>query len=282
MTPGETLDEVLREAARVRVAKPGTGDVLLEVTDPAALCQLRDALAVAETTDGYCMCHGDLTFAFFTPDGQPSAVVGFHHASSLRWSGWDGDALLRDGDRVLHWLAAQGLDDPPAVRRAELPEQESWLAAAPPAVRDLLDLAVAATTGGGVLPPGVPALIIRRLAEAVPDPVARAAALLSWYGSGSGRCSGYPLHEALPEPALAEIPLAHLLAVLDAAPADARIDAGAVRHLCGWQSRRHQAADIAALPGDVRERLLAVARESGDDDKRRRAERWLGDERRSR
>jgi hypothetical protein len=116
----------------------------------------------------------------------------------------------------------------------------------------------------------------------VPDPVQRAAALLSWYGSGSGRCSGFPLHEALPEAALAEIPIAHLLAALDVAPADARIDAGAVRHLCGWKSRRHQAADIAALPDDVRERLLAVARRSGDDDKRRRAERWLGDERRSR
>ncbi|MEZ4302072.1 MAG: hypothetical protein R3B70_44490 [Polyangiaceae bacterium] len=29
----------------------------------------------------------------------------------IRWDGWAGDALLRDGERLLSWLRARGWDD---------------------------------------------------------------------------------------------------------------------------------------------------------------------------
>ncbi|MEV6598508.1 hypothetical protein AB0M36_16770 [Actinoplanes sp. NPDC051346] len=168
MTSMESLDQVLREVARVRVTEGGASEdrvlgehILLDTADPAALRLLRGALAVEQTTDGHCMCLGDLAFEFFDSSDRRAAVVGFHHGVSLRWPGWDGDALLRDGGQVKSF------------------------------------------------------------------------------------------------------------------PTDARIDAGAVRHLCGWKSRPHQARDIGRLPIELRERLLAAAHESGDDDKRHRAQRWL-------
>ncbi|WP_131803431.1 MULTISPECIES: hypothetical protein [Pseudofrankia] len=256
---------------------------MLDMADPAALRLLRGALAVDQTTDGYCMCAGELAFEFFDGSGWRIAVVGFHHGASLRWQGWDGDVRLRDGGRVLHWLADHGVVDPLAraakrqrARQEAQLAQERWKTAAPAAVRDLVDLAVAASGSSGVLPRSVCSLVGRRLAEAIPDRVERAAALLIWYGSGTGRCSGYPVHEALPASALSDTPIGDLVEALQLFPTDARIVAGAVRHLCSWKSRTHQARDITRLSPELRARLLAVACESGDDDKHRRAERWLG------
>jgi hypothetical protein len=290
MTSVHALDRALRETARVRVTEGGVSEdrvlgdrVLLDVADPVAVRLLRDALAVERTTDGHCMCLGDLAFEFFDGSDRRITVVGFHHGVSLRWPGWDGDALLRDGGQVLRWLADHGVNGPleqeqrrRAARHEAQLDEERWKAAAPVAVRDLLDPAVTAAHTDGLLPQSTYSVVAQRLAQAIPDPVERAAALLVWYGSGTGRCSGYPVHEALPAPALAETPISHLIDALRSFPADARIDAGAVRHLCGWQSRPEQARDVGRLPIDLRERLLAAAQESGDDDKRHRAERWLG------
>lgn len=289
MTSVQALDQVLREIARVRVTEGGVSEdrvlgnrILLDVADPVAVRLLRGALAVEQTTDGYCMCLGDLAFEFFDSGDRRVAVVGFHHGVSLRWQGWDGDALLRDGGQVLRWLAEHGVNGPlnqeerrQAERHEKQLDEERWKDAAPAAVRDLLDLAITATHTDGRLPPGAYNLVAQRLSQAVPDPVERAAALLVWYGSGTGRCSGYPMHEDLPAPALAEIPISYLIEALQSFPTDNRIDAGAVRHLCGWKSRPNQARDIGRLPNELRERLLAAAQASGDDDKRHRAERWL-------
>jgi hypothetical protein len=117
-----------------------------------------------------------------------------------------------------------------AERDAEQRARERWVAAAPDAVRDLLDLALAAPR----LPAGVHDLVARRLAEAFPDPADRAAALLRWYGAGPGRDLPY---EALPAVALAAVPVADLARALRADP----LGAGAV------------------LPAEVRTRLDAVA-----------------------
>jgi hypothetical protein len=276
-----TLDELLSGAIRVRVTTVGApGEPVLDLADPAELDLLREALTVERVTDGYCMCHGDLEFAFTGGDGRRT-VVGLHHGLSLRWTGWDGDALLRDGDRVLHWLARHGAGGPlaqaqrrQAERERELLDRQAWTAAAPADVRDLLDLAIAAAHTTGVIAPSVHALVADRLAQAFPDPAERAAALLAWYGSGTGRYSGYPVYETLPAPALAGTPIAEIIDALRRFPDD-RVAAGAVRHLCAWKSRTHLRRDIARLPDDVRARLLAVARESDDDTTRRRAEQHL-------
>ncbi|BCJ50704.1 hypothetical protein Asp14428_21790 [Actinoplanes sp. NBRC 14428] len=275
MAAVNALDELLGGASRVRVTKGG--EVIADLTDPAALRELREALVVERVTDGACMCLGDLGFAFVGPGGERLAVIGFHYAASVRWPGWEGDAQLRDGARMLRWLAAYGIEGPPGrdeERAREKLARDGWLAAAPPAVRDLLDLAVAAASGNGVLPRGVSQLVRQRLIEAVPDPAERTAALLVWYGAGTGRYSGFPIYEALPEYALTETPIGELVAALRAHPGDPRVDAGALRHLCGWKSRKNLTRDVARIPPDLRERLRATSR-GGDPDLHRRAERLL-------
>ncbi|MFD4370667.1 hypothetical protein [Streptomyces sp. NPDC058486] len=135
----------------------------------------------------------------------------------------------------------------------------------------ILDLS---RTGGGPSPELL-ADLTDRLQRAFPDPVDRALALLGWYGSGSGRCSGYPVHEGVPGELLGTVPIADLLAALSDPRADERHDAGAVRHLVGWKTRPRQKRDVARLTEPLRIRLLAHARRSEDSDKQNRAERWL-------
>lgn len=281
---------MLRDTVRVRVTDGGACDgrvlgrrVLLEVCERAAVRQLLDAFAVAEVTEASCMCHGDLAFELFDGRERLTAVVGFHQPGRLRWSGWDGDARLRDGGAVLRWLADRGVDGPLARERErqrhhhelDLAERR-WRVAAPAAVCDVLDAAIAATRTDGILPEGMHRLVAGRLRAAIADPLERAAVTLAWYGSGTGRCSGFPIYEALPASALAETPIADLVQALQANLTDARVVAGALRHLCGWKTRRHQAGDIAEIPPALRLRLLAAAGESGDADMRERAQRWLG------
>ncbi|MBV1855096.1 hypothetical protein [Catellatospora tritici] len=283
------LDAVLRAAAQVRVTAPRApggdvpkGGLVLAVTEQAAVRRLIQALAVEQTTDGTCMCFGDLSFKFFDQENDLVATAGFHHASFLHWSGWKGLAVLRDGVAALRWLAEQGVDGPLAEHerrrrryREQQLEEQRWRDDAPVAVRDLLDAALTASGTTGAIPAELTRLAIQRLGEALPDPVERTAATLAWYGSGSGRCSGYPVHESLPAPALAQTPIAHIIAALETCGMDERVVAGGVRHLYGSASRDHQAEDVATVPPRLRERLLAAARKSGDEDRLRRAQRWL-------
>ncbi|MGW6244429.1 hypothetical protein [Streptomyces roseolus] len=117
--------------------------------------------------------------------------------------------------------------------------------------------------------------LIDRLHLEFPDLVERVLALLDWYGSGSGRCSGYPVHEGVPGELLGRVSIADVLAALADPRAEERHDAGAVRHLVGWKTRPRQKRDIARLPEPLRARLLAQACRSGDSDKWGRAERWF-------
>ncbi|MEV4643105.1 hypothetical protein AB0J80_37780 [Actinoplanes sp. NPDC049548] len=181
----DALDEVLRAAVRVRVTE---GDaVLAEVDDPGALEDLRRALAVRGTAGGSCMCRGDLGLEFHDRAGERVAVVSFHRPSAVRWAGWDEDAALGDGSLLPRWLAVHGVEETPPDS-----DRQRWIAAAPEAVRDLLDLAAAAAAGNGVFPQGVVRLVRARLREAVPDPAERARALRIWYAAGT-------VFRALPE-----------------------------------------------------------------------------------
>jgi hypothetical protein len=279
------LSEVLGEAVRVRVTSGGatdkgplSADVLADVRELPAVRGMIEALAVARVTDGGCMCLGDLAVEFFAPGRRRLAVLGLHHGTSVRWSGWSGDADLVDGYAPLRWLAGQGCPGPLAGQQAidrRLAEEgersrlaeADWRGAAPAAVADLLDTAIT-----GWPSDDVKAEVARRLREAIADEVERAAVTLAWYGSGTGRCSGFPAYEALPDVALRELPIDRIIEALQAHPGDAAIEAGAIRHLCGWKTRAHQADDVARIPTELRHRLLEVARQSTDHDRRNRAE----------
>jgi hypothetical protein len=280
------LDGVLRQAHMVKVSSVSwggeDGEIRVDLSDPAESARLRTAMAVESLPGFHCMCLGDVRFEVFDRAGGRLAVVVLHHGATLRWGRWDSDAVLTDGHRLLVWLAGHGMPGPMRQfetdrRRAEeeTEEERHWLAAMPAGLEGLADRILDLSRTGGRPSPELLADLTERLRRTFPDPADRVLALLGWNGSGSGRCSGYPVHEGVPGELLGRVPIADLLAALADPRAEERHDAGAVRHLVGWKARPRQKQDIAAVPEPLRARLLAHARSSGDSDKQRRAERWL-------
>ncbi|GAA4840269.1 hypothetical protein [Kitasatospora terrestris] len=277
------LDSVLRQASAVRVG-PVSGDAELrvELADSAEAARLRAAMAVDSIPDSYCMCLGDVRFELLDRDGGQLDSVVLHHGSALRWSGWEGDAVLADGRLLLGWLAGHGMPGPleqfEAERRAgekRRAQRREWLAAMPAGLDGFADRILGASPFDLAGEAELCDELVARLREELPDPVERALALLAWFGAGSGRCSGHPSYEGMPGKVLAAMPITDLLSALADPRADERHVAGAVRHLVGWKSRPDQERDVAALPDGLRARLLAHARRSGDTDKQSRAEGWL-------
>jgi hypothetical protein len=115
-----SLDAMLGRVTRVRMLDGGVSgdrplgkDVLLDVADSESIAALRDCLAIVEdkSTFGHCMCLGDYALQFYA-GRRRAATIGLHHGRSIRWSAWKHDALLRDGLRLLAWLADQGAAAP--------------------------------------------------------------------------------------------------------------------------------------------------------------------------
>lgn len=283
------LNKVLDRACRVRVTdggasagRPMSADVVIDETDPVALDALRAALTVRALPGGMCMCAGGTAFEFFDSRNREVAVVGLHHGLSVRWSGWHGDAILADGQALLRWLDERGAHGPlrtfeEDVRRRDEGRRatEDWIQAIPPALSELADQMLEVSQSA-VIPAALVEEVGTRLQTAVPDTTTRTLALLAWFGSGTGRCSGYPVHEEIPGRLLQVVPIAEIIAALLDPRADGRHDAGAVRHLVGWKSRDKQKQDIATIPLNLKVRLMGNALAGADSDKLSRAEHWLG------
>ncbi|KOU22738.1 hypothetical protein ADK52_20165 [Streptomyces sp. WM6372] len=279
------LDSVLQQTHVVQVSSVSgfgsDGEIRVDLSDPAESAQLRMAMTVESLPGFHCMCLGDVRFEVFDRDGGRLAVLVLHHGATLRWGQWEGDAVLADGRLLLAWLDRHGMPGPMQQfeadrQRAEGAEEErNWLAAMPAGLEGFANRILDLSRTGGSPSPELLAILTDRLQLTFPDPVERVLALLDWYGSGNGRCSGYPVHEGVPGELLGRVPIADLLAGLADPRAEERHDAGAVRHLVGWKTRPRQKRDVAGLPEPLRARLLAHARHSGDSDKQDRAERWL-------
>ncbi|QNS02171.1 hypothetical protein [Streptomyces xanthii] len=286
MDRSTALDSVLQQAHVVQVSSVSefgaVGEIRVDLSDPAESAKLRAAMAVESLPGLRCMCFGDVRFEVFDQDGGRLTDVVLHHGATLRWAQWESDAVLAHGRLLLAWLDGHGMPGPmqqfeadriQAEQRAE--EERNWLAAMPAGLEGTAERILDLSRTGGTPSPELLAELTDRLQLTFPDPVERVLALLDWNGSGSGRCSGYPVHENVPGQLLGSVPIADLLAALTDPRAEERHDAGAVRHLVSWKTRPHQKRDVAGLPEPLRARLLANARRSGDSDKQGRAERWL-------
>ncbi|MBC6460186.1 hypothetical protein [Actinomadura sp. HBU206391] len=261
---------------------PIGAEILADLSEPAELDRLRRAMAVDSVPGAVCACAGDVRFEFLDEDGRHLTTVVFHHGVTLRWDGWDGDAVLADGRSLLHWLEEHGAPGP--LRQFEEDERQrqqagrqeaEWLSAMPAALEDLSGRMLALSRTGGDPSPDLLGELRDRLRQAIPEPVSRALTLFEWCGAGSGRCSGFPVHEIVPDLLLKDMPIVEIIAGLQDPRAEARHYAGAVRHLVGWRTRAKQKRDLDAIPAPLKARLLQEAQASGDQDKQARATRWL-------
>ncbi|MFF8714999.1 hypothetical protein ACF07T_26685 [Streptomyces sp. NPDC015184] len=233
------LDSVLGYAAQVRLTEAtafqedsaGSG-VVVDLSRPGELGGLRTAMAVGSLPGSVCMCSGDVQLEFLDARGLFLTAAFLHHGVTLRWDGWDGDAVLVDGRSLLRWLDLHGVPGPlrqfeeDELRYQRAKEEESWLAAMPPTLSEFSEAMLRLSRTGGSASPQLLAAARDRLRQSVPDPMNRALLLLAWCGANSGLCSGFPSHEAVPGLLLGDVPMAEIIAGLQDPRADARHDAG--------------------------------------------------------
>ncbi|MFE3196092.1 hypothetical protein ACFXHA_44325 [Nocardia sp. NPDC059240] len=249
----DALDRILADAHEVRVREmPGDSVPLLVERDRVAVQALREALRIADMPGFVCRCQGDVALEFLGRAGTRLATVTLHHGYSVRWTGWREDALLADGMRTLEWLAVRGVSEPlREYRETEQARVESaridrlWESDIPAPLTPYLELFRDTSRTGRDLT----ATQIREMREmllaAHPDPVDRVLRLCTWFGSGTGEYSGYPLHEEIPQRFLdLETPADFARAV---EIADDRPTAGAVRYLLSDETEDHLTPLLSAL-----------------------------------
>ena len=221
---------------------------------------------------------GDPVFVLLAEDGERLAVLALVNSKYIRRQGWTADAALVFGHALLAWLAVHGVEQPLRTLEKDQDFQllstvqhDDWLRATPDAVRDL----VASTRSwdckwtSDIWNHELASILTTRVIDAYPDEVDRTSALLRWFGSGSGLCSGYPCHEAIPEPNLLITPLPTITAALERAPDDTLLWLGAVRLLAGWKFRQTREQELKHLSTRIRERLLEIGIARDEDMTRR-------------
>ncbi|HSF81475.1 MAG TPA: hypothetical protein VLA49_09590 [Anaerolineales bacterium] len=295
-----SMDILIEKVTRARILAGGVSqgkalgdEVLLDVADPQAVIALRECLTIVEDerTFGHCMCLGDQALELYAGE-QLAATIGLHHGRSIRWEAWKYDALLKDGLRLLAWMAEQGLTSPlEAFQEAQLREYVQrqalarWQQAMPACLYPFAEQMLATSGGMASFIPlahqGQPgrieevtaklAPLLEVLAVAYPQVEARILALLQWYGSGLGPWSGFPAYESVAEGLLLAFPLDQLLAALthpQLAPAQLE---GAARFFAGYDFSKYRAAEIKLLPADLKQQLLEHSFKTEDDDRIQRA-----------
>jgi hypothetical protein len=293
---------MLDRVTRVRVLSGGVSggkaigkEELLDVADAESIATLRDCLAIVEdrSTFGHCMCLGDYALQFYA-GRRRIATIGLHHGRSIRWIAWKHDALLRDGRRLLTWLADRGATAPLQAfeedqRRAEEYHQAAirWQQAMPTCLHPFWDQMRTSADGmvsfvpvsrqgesqqgevedpaGGLTP------LLQVLAAEHPDPETRALELFRWYGSGMGPWSGFPAYEGVVETLLLSFPTDQLVTALTRHPPTSAHIEGAARYFAGYQFSTHKRDEAQQIPQELKKRLLAHSLMSSDEDKIRRA-----------
>jgi hypothetical protein len=131
------LDAVVRTASSVRVSEiEWYGEIVVDLTRPGVLDDLRAAMAVESVPGVVCACRGQVRFEFLDAQGERLTVVVLHGSSAIDWHGYAGFASLPVG-LLLRWLKEHGLPHPLRHGSAR-PEWLAWKAAMPPALKDMV------------------------------------------------------------------------------------------------------------------------------------------------
>jgi hypothetical protein len=146
-------------------------------------------------------------------------------------------------------------------------EQESarWLAAMPKSIQPFWE-----TMGNE---PSFNIFPLREpLAKEYPDVTQRILKLMEWYGNGAGPWSGFPSYEEVPDNLLHDYSTKTILAAIQSTTLnDAQIE-GAARFFAGWDFSKRRPGELDLLPRSFKDQLLKHSLESGDKDKKERAQ----------
>lgn len=150
--------------------------------------------------------------------------------------------------------------------------QRRFLAAMPPAIRPSWDADPSLWSGLPASDEQIEGLR-KAFAAANPDRDAAIRALLVWFGSGTGRWSGFPGYEAIAGQLLLDYPTDRIIVAAQAPDASEALLEGAARYFAGWGFYQRRPQDMALVPPSLKERLLQHTLHTGDAEDRDRRER---------
>ena len=255
--------------------------VLYSSTYRKDISALKDALSI-EPPDGgifLCTCLPSLELVLYR-NGKELASVGVLPEGAIHTSLWDSDAKIQDADKWLRWFDDRRITAPREQHEREKAEaeqdraaEERWIAAMPQGLRPIWPKVMDQMMAGGIPQDPDTKPLEEELAKEILDEPRRIRALMSWYGSGTGRWSGYPIYEDVAAEMLLRYQTAQLLAAVESVALNEQETEGAARLFGSWQFGNRRPDDHALIPKDLRRALLEHCLKSTDADKLGRARR---------
>ena len=274
------LYALLEKADQVIVSEPEVGEgkarVLFSSSNPKDIFELREAITLEPPGEWFvCACIGSPEIRLLQKRKE-LAFLSNQHGTVLHTSLWSGEARIKDPEKWLHWFDARGIAGPRkefeeavAGEKESQAAEERWVKAMPASLRPLwpnFQESLDPTS----LHPGHKNLDLA-LAKEFPVTQQRIRALLSWYGSGEGPWSGFPMYEEVAEEMLLDYSTAEILAAAQSSDLSDQELEGLARLLGDWTFNQRRPADNALIPVELKQRLLQHALESSDEDKVSRA-----------
>jgi len=251
--------------------------------------ELGDAVSVKPPNEWFmCACLPIVDVALFR-DGKKIGLISIYEGIAVGFNDWDGNAWPMNQQRLLRWFDRRGVTGPRRAVDLQREQEatsakasEKWSKAIPESLRPTWKKALEAeekkfTIGSSHDALEAAADVMQPAFEAeFPDRNTRIGALFSWFGSGAGPWSGYPMYEDVAARLLLRYQFAELLAALQQTRLTTAQLEGAARFFAGYDygwlfKEPNDFRLIDQLPNDLKRALLDHVLKSADHDKVDRA-----------
>lgn len=228
-----------------------------------------------------CACIPSLEIQL-SHNGREIGIISVYDDPVIGYSHWSGDIRLSNQEKLVEWFDARGIDGPRHATERQRAQDQSdkiaaarWLAAMPANLRPLWpqvlknpqwwENAPAATDESAEILKPV-------LAAEYPDVNQRIRSLFAWFGSGSGRWSGFYAWEDVPSHMLLQYVPSELIRALEERPLTDAESEGAARFFVGYSPKSlfpvpGDATLIEQVPDSLKESLLEYVERSDNQDK---------------
>lgn len=270
------LSQLIEKADRVIVRESPWVDskILFESKNRADLVALKQSLIVEKPMDWFhCRCDGTPAIYIYSSDGEVVQVTN-HHGLSIRCSLWDSDARIIDIEKWLSWFDERGISEPRrevnemrTLRAQHRKDWKKWTSAMPEGLQPVWEGSLGQFGSVDTAP------LRCALYKHIPEKEEQIKALLTWFGSGAGPWSGFPSYESAAEELLLDYKIDEIVDVLEMSKLTSEQTEGAARLFSGWTFSKRHPEGIESVPENLRKTLTNHVKNTGDQDKLKRANR---------
>jgi hypothetical protein len=291
MPTPESFQELLARTITIRILDwdfhsdpPKVGTTLVfETASPADVVLFGNAFEIQPSEPFHCMCAGELLIELRGPAG-PSIELTLHHGKSIRWAGWNSDALLKNGRAAVQWLAQRGVEQP--LRNFEAAESQRnltreakrrWQEAMPPCLIQFFPRLTSALFSFEATAAELQA-VDDALEAAYGSEEEIVIHLLDWFGHGEGPWSGFPAYEQTAEKLLLRHSSPVIVRALEGRQLTSEQLEASARFFSSLSFAKERQADLKSIPSQLMTRLASHMQTSDYADNRERfhktVDRW--------